>query len=782
MNFSVAGYSRFIVNNPILVVILSLIWTGVAMFGVTHFRFTNDYRYFFSSENPYLTAFEELERTYSSPDTLLFVYQPQDGTKATSATSLQMVSEITDSGWQIPFSTRVDSITNFQNTRAIGEDDLEVRDLVVDAQQADAETRQYVEDTVLNEPLLVGRLLSHDARTGAILISLRPPRDDPMATNTIVQAARDIRTQMREKYPNMRLELTGSQMLSQSFSEAAQADLGTLTPLMYVIIGVFLIIATRTVSGTLATIVVITLSAGAAMGFGSWIDIPISPPVSGAPVIILTVAVADCVHILITALVARGNGTEKKQAIIESLSINAQPVFLTSVTTAIGLFSLNFSDAPPYRDLGTLSGFGALFAWLLSMSLFPALLALMPMGISKSVGTQSRIMSQFADWVIIRRRTLLVVMLGVTVTATALLPRFTFNDRFVEYFDERMDFRVASDWASDNLTGIYVINYSLPGVGSGGVSEPEYLEDLDNFGAWLRTQPEVKHVASFADIVKRINRSMNGDRQNFYAVPENRELSAQYLLLYEMSLPYGLDLNDQLNVDKSESRLLVTLTNVSTTQMKDLRSRAIGWLRENTPEAMHVQPSGQAVMFAYIGERNFKAMTRGTLLAFILISACLMLALRSLRLGLISLIPNIAPPIVAFGAFSLVQTEVGFWTSFVTATAIGLIVDATVHMLTKYRHARINLGRNAEDSVRYSFATVGTALWVSSVILVAGFGVLNYSPFLINAMLGLVVSLTIVAALVLDFLLLPPLLIAIDRRPSDAPDLPSEMTPTPTNA
>ena len=186
MNFSVAGYSRFIVNNPILVVILSLIWTGVAMFGVTHFRFTNDYRYFFSSENPYLTAFEELERTYSSPDTLLFVYQPQDGTKATSATSLQMVSEITDSGWQIPFSTRVDSITNFQNTRAIGEDDLEVRDLVVDAQQSEAETRQYVEDTVLNEPLLVGRLRSHDARTCAILISVRPPREDPMATNSIV--------------------------------------------------------------------------------------------------------------------------------------------------------------------------------------------------------------------------------------------------------------------------------------------------------------------------------------------------------------------------------------------------------------------------------------------------------------------------------------------------------------------------------------------------------------------------------------------------------------------
>jgi len=160
-------------------------------------------------------------------------------------------------------------------------------------------------------------------------------------------------------------------------------------------------------------------------------------------------------------------------------------------------------------------------------------------------------------------------------------------------------------------------------------------------------------------------------------------------------------------------------------------------------------------------------MVSGTMIAFILISACLMLALRSLRLGIISLLPNIAPPAVAMGIFSIFQTEVGFWTAFVTATAIGLIVDATVHMLTKYRHARIELGYHASDAVRYSFATVGTALWVSSFILVAGFMVLTQSPFLINVMLGAVVALTILMALILDFLLLPPLLIAVDSRGED---------------
>lgn len=757
-------YGEFITKRPFLVIFLSLLVGFTALFGAQHLRFTNDYRYFFSNENPYLTAFEELERTYSSPDTIVYVYQPKDGSAATSPDALNLAWELTDAGWQIPYSTRVDSITNFQNTRAIGEDDLEVRALLEDPADISPDKIAYIEDTVLNEPLLAGRLMSHDKRTAAVMVSLRPPSDDVAATNSIVTEARALHEAMRAKYPDIRIELTGSQMLSNSFSEAAQSDLATLTPTMFLLIAVVLILTTRKLFATFAAMVVVTLSALAAMGSGGWLGIPLSPPASGAPTIILTVAVADCVHILITALVAQGRGLEKRAAIVESLSVNAQAVFLTSVTTAIGLFSLNFSDAPPYRDLGNLSGMGALFAWFFSMTLFPAMLSVLPMKASNVVDRQSRSMEWLADHIIDKRKPLLYIMLGVAILGAAMLPRLSFNDRFVEYFDERIDFRQSSDWAADNLTGIYILNYSMAGDDAGAVADPAYLQTLDKFAAWMRQQPEVKHVAAFSDVVKRVNRSFNGDRQDFYAVPENRELAAQYVLLYEMSLPYGLDLNDQLNVDKSASRMVVTLDDVGTQEITDLRARARAWQEANAPKRMHADPSGQSVMFAYIGQRNFEAMTTGTLLAFVLISACLMTALRSLRLGLISLIPNIAPPVVAMGFFSLYRTEVGFWTAFVAATAIGLIVDATVHMLSKYRHARVDLNYSAIDAVRYSFATVGTALWVCSFVLVAGFMVLTLSPFLINAMLGRVVALTILMALILDFLLLPALLIAIDGR------------------
>jgi predicted RND superfamily exporter protein len=453
----------------------------------------------------------------------------------------------------------------------------------------------------------------------------------------------------------------------------------------------------------------------------------------------------------------------RNEAIVEAMRVNWQPVFLTSMTTAIGFLSLNFSDAPPFRDLGNISAAGAVIAWVLSVTLLPALVAVLPFKAKASIVNQSRVMENLGDFIIRHNRVLMGGVVLTSVGFAVLLPRFVFDDRFVTYFDDRMEFRVASDWAADNLTGIYQISHSIPAQESGGVSDPAYLKHLEAFADWFREQPEVVHVATFSDVIKRVNKSMHADNEDWYRVPDDRQAAAQFLLLYEMSLPYGLDLNDQLNVDKSASKLTLTLHDISTSQMEDLRERAMAWQEANLPTYMISQSAGQSVMFSFIGESNFRAMAVGTLFALLLISACLMLALRDLKLGLISLVTNIAPPVVAFGILALFRPEVGLWSSFVIATALGLIVDATVHFLSKYKRARDEFGYSAEEGVRYAFATVGTALWVSGFVLVAGFGILAFSPFKINAMLGIMVALTIAVALIIDFLLLPGLLIALDR-------------------
>ena len=766
MNNWVVNYTKWIIKFRWLVVILAIAGTFALASGGRFIQFSNDYRYFFTEQNPNLQAFEKLERTYSSPDTLLFVLKPNEGL-ATTAKILGIVKEMTEQAWQIPYVIRVDSLTNYQHTRAF-EDDLVVADLVLDPSSLTLEQAEEVRQIATSEPATALRLISKDSTTTAVFATLKINRDDVAATTAAVAQARAIINNMRELHPDIRFELTGSVMLSASFAEAAQSDLSTLTPGMFIFLGFCIYLLLRSFSGTLSALTIVLFSAASAMGFVmGWMGVKLTPPSTGAPTIILTVAVADSIHILVTMLVEMRKGKSKHEAIIESMRINWQPVFLTSITTAIGFLSLNFSDAPPFRDLGNASAAGSIIAWALSITLLPAMLSILPVSAKSAVSSQSKMMERFSEVVIRNYRLLLVVMTIVIVFFSALVPLFTFNDRFVEYFDERMEFRVASDWAADNLIGIYQISYSVESGETGGISNPEYLRTLSSFADWARDQQEVVHVATFTDVIKRVNKSMHGDNQDFYRIPEERDMAAQFLLLYEMSLPYGLDLNDQINVDKSATKMTITLDDVSTSEMQDFINRGDIWLKSNAPAVMNSYPAGQSVMFAFIGRNNFDAMSVGTAIALILISGCLMFALRDIRLGFISLIPNLTPPIVAFGILALFTQEVGFWSSFVIATALGLIVDATVHFLSKYKRARSELGYSAEDGVRYAFSTVGTALWVSTFVLVAGFAILAFSPFKINMMLGIMVALTIAVALVIDFLLLPALLIALDQRKED---------------
>jgi predicted RND superfamily exporter protein len=264
--------------------------------------------------------------------------------------------------------------------------------------------------------------------------------------------------------------------------------------------------------------------------------------------------------------------------------------------------------------------------------------------------------------------------------------------------------------------------------------------------------------------MKRLNKNMHGDDSGYYRLPDARDLAAQYLLLYEMSLPYGLDLNNQINVDKSASRVTVTIENLSSAEIRELSERGERWLRTNAPEPMHSLGSGPMVMFAYISGINIKSMLLGSVLALVLISVLMIFALRSVKLGLISFVPNLIPAAAAFGIWGMTVGSVNLGLSIVIGMTMGIVVDDSIHFLAKYRRAREEKNLDAPDAVRYAFSTVGRALVVTSAILAIGFGILATSAFDLNASMGRMTAMTIALALLVDFLFLPPLLMALDAK------------------
>jgi len=345
----------------------------------------------------------------------------------------------------------------------------------------------------------------------------------------------------------------------------------------------------------------------------------------------------------------------------------------------------------------------------------------------------------------------------------ALIPLNVVNDNIWEYFDKSVTFRTDTDYASDHLTGPYYLEYSLQSNEAGGVNDPSYLKKIEQFSHWLNLQEEVVHVNSITDIMKRLNKNMHADDESWYRLPDNRQLAAQYMLLYEMSLPYGLDLNNQINVDKSATRVIVSLHNLSNNNMIDFHRRAEKWLSNNAAGYQLIAGSPM-YMFSHISLRTVHQMVWGVAFALFLISLLIIFSLRSFKIGLISLIPNLVPPIMAFGVWGMFMGEIGFALAVGLGMTVGIIVDDTVHFLSKYLRARREKKLDAEDAVRYAFSTVGSAIIITTVVLIAGFTVLMFSTFKSNFELGLITSLTIGIALIVDFLLLPALLMKFDIR------------------
>ncbi len=753
-------YTEWILKWRYLVILFSLLIVGIIGSGAPNLMpFSNDYRVFFSEDNPQLNAFENLQNTYTKDDNVLFVISPRDG-QVFSPQTLGIIQSLTEEAWQIPHSIRVDSVTNFQHTYAEG-DDLIVDDLVTDIDSMNDEDFDKVKIIALNEPLLVNRLVSEDAAHTGINITIQLPGKNQMLENPeTVAYARKMLSQARQKYPDVEFRLAGMSMMNNAFPEASQADGKTLIPLSFAVIIVVLLLLLKGFSGTAATLILVICSIIIGMGMGGHIGIKLTPPSASAPIIILTIAIAGAVHLLVTMLQEIHKGMNKHNAIIESMRVNFMPIFLTSLTTAMGFLSLNSSDAPPFGELGNMSTFGVIGAFLLTITFLPAIMSILPIKARHHVAG-TRFMDGMGKFVIEKRKTLLISLSLGVIFFISMIPQNQLNDIFVNYFDESVEFRRDTDYTTENLTGTYTIGYSLNSNIKEGVSQPEFLQQVESFANWYRAQPEVIHVSTITDTFKRLNKNMHGDNEDYYRLPDNKELAAQYLLLYEMSLPYGLDLNNQIDIAKQATKIQVVLKTISSNEILELENRATEWLKNNTPD-MVTAGASPSIMFAHIGKRNIISMLGGTTIALIMISIILIVALRSIKYGLVSLIPNLFPAGVAFGIWGLVVGEVGLALSIVTAMTLGIVVDDTVHFMSKYIRARKEQGMNSQQAVHYAFKNVGVALWVTSLVLIAGFMILAQSTFELNSGMGLMTSIIIAIALVLDFLLLPPLLMAID--------------------
>ncbi|MEM7163835.1 MAG: MMPL family transporter [Planctomycetota bacterium] len=761
---AVIRYAEWVIARRWLVFFASLGVVALLAVGIKDVRLAQNYRVFFAGENPDLKAFDAIEHIYTTNDNVVFLVQPPEGEHVFTERTLSLVRDLTEDSWQIPFSQRVDSLSNFQHTWAQG-DDLIVEDLVPDGDITEAIAAR-ADRVSASEPIIARRLITDDRRTTAVNVRVVLPGKDSTELKQAITHIRGMVAEYREKYPDHTFHSSGVIPANTAFAEAPERDMPFVMPLLFAALVLATTILLRSIVSTVGMFAVIFCSVLVTLGVVGLLGWMLDPASASAPTIVLTLAVADSIHILITFLDQLRSGHSRREALIESLRLNAMPVFLTSVTTAIAFLSLNLSESPPYRLLGNVTAGGVMFAWAFSMTLLPAFLAILPASSGGRLTLSTRWAIATGEWVIAHSRPLAIVVALFSVGLIAGMGRLTISDKFWQYFDESMEFRRSADFAVDTIGGLFVNSYSIDSGESQGICDPEFLGKLEEFTEWLRARPGVAHVRSFADTMKRLNKNMHGDDESYYRLPDSQELASQYLLLYELSLPYGLDLNDEIDIDKRSVRVDVTYGNVATSVLAVDGELSQTWLREKGLEV--IGPSGTALMFTNITHRNLWAMVIGGTLGLSLIALVLFLVFRDVRLGFLSLMPNLTPALMAFGVWGYVEGTIGFAISVVGPLSLGIIVDDTVHFLSKYNRAR-RRGDDAADSLRYAFRHAGSAIFVTTIVLSIGFAMLGLSVFRVTSYMGVLTSLTIACAFIADFLLLPALLLAFDKGDRTAP-------------
>ena len=756
---NLASCTAFVVDRRWLTILLSLLVMLALAAGARHIVAVDvDVRNHFGKNDPHIIALENLEETYSLSDAALVAVAPRSGT-VFGREELVAIEELTERLWRTPYATRVDSITNYSHSEGF-EDELIVEPLIDDAGSLSDEDIERVREIALGTEEVAGRFVSRDGRVAGLVVSVTLPEDRQRGKLEVTDFLHEAVAGAREEHATIDYHVTGELVLNRAMRDAIDDEMAVLGPAALGTMLLFAVILLRSIWGTVAIFVMMTVVILSALGFTGWAGMKLFGESGAALFVLMAVTVAHSVHVIEGMAAGLRQGMDRKQSAVHSLQVNVWPIFLTSLTTAIGFLSLNFAEMPPFRVMGNMVAFGVLCAFVYSVTLLPAFLSVLPIRPRPARAGKADFFDRLGRFVVSYRTALLCSFGVLIVVLVAGISRIDLKENWLELLDESYEFRRSTDFISENFTGVETYEYSLSSGREGGVTDADYLRQVDGLAEWFRAQPEVAHVFGISDILKRLNRNLHGDDPDFYTLPNDSDLAAQYLLLYEFSLPVGRDLNNLIDVERSATRLTVVLKSLSTNEKIGLDERAQAWFRQHAPD-LATHATGVAVVGARSIQRNIEGMLLGTVTAMAIVSLLLLLVFRSVRLGLISLIPNFVPAAMAMGLWGYVVGEVGVAASVVTAIAFGIIVDDTIHFMTKYVGARKS-GLLPSESVQSAFRSVGRALLATTVVFALGFMVFGASGMSTNQSLGLLVGITVIVALVADFLFLPPLLMVLD--------------------
>jgi predicted RND superfamily exporter protein len=574
-----------------------------------------------------------------------------------------------------------------------------------------------------------------------------------------------------EKYQDqeMNIFVTGFPVITDKLTASIEQTLIDLTPLTILFNLLFLTLLFRRLSGIIYPTIIMIITIVSTVGIMTWLSISIDLVTTILPSLLSVVAIADSVHLMSTFYQRfDSNGGDKKEAIVYAMEQNGLAILMTSVTTAIGLTSLILADIAPVANLGIVAPLGIMLAFIYTVLLLPALIAIFPMKRVETAYVLSSIVDQAIDWVadVTSRRYKGIFLFSIVLIIFSIVgaAQLKLSHNSLNWLPKDTNVRVDTSIIDKALGGSMSIEVIIDTGKKNGVYQPELLRRLATTADMIETlgseQVAIGKSNSLHVVIKEVNRALNANKQEYYVIPDNSKLIAQELFLFELSA--ADELHKLVDQDYSKVRFTIMIPFVDAIQIKPVLDNIKQHFYSNYPDEKIII-TGIAPMLVETMHDVITTMFKSYGFALIAITLLMIVLIGKLKLGLISMVPNLMPVILVMGLMGWLGMPFDFSNMMVGSVVIGLVVDDTIHFLHNLRRHFDRTG-DVRIAVSETLHTTGRAIFITSLVLASGMAVAMTSELSSTANFGLITACAILFALLADFFLVPALMYATYKK------------------
>lgn len=722
-----------------------------------------DFNIWFDKDSKIMKNFNKFKQTFGNDARVMLALRSEDGIFKKEV--LKNIQNITEALWQTKYVARVDSISNFQYAyvKTEDEDEIIVEDFLGDIDTLSPKEIRAKKIIATTDIQTKNLLISQDGKTAVILARMVYSKNlNPDTYISLYNSTNEI----IEKYKIEGVEYhnIGIPAYTHAFVDAISSNGKIFFPVFLCSIIILLAIIFRNIWSVLLPISVVIFTILFISGFTFGLGYKLNTITSMFPIFIIAIGIADSIHIFWVWKHKREEGLSNHKSLIYSIEKNFTPALITSLTTFAGFITLAVSKLVPLQAFGLLLASGAVMAFILSISFLPALLSVINPRIKKQevqTSRQKELISNYTSFVIRNDKVIIILSILFILVCAVGIKDVSIDTEFAKQFDEDTAIRKSANFVEKHISGTVPIEIIIDSKEESGINNPKFMNDVTNFSEdFMNKFERIRHINSLTQIVKKYHKLMNADKEEFYKIPKSKELISQYLLLYSLSLPQGMGINDMMDINRRYLRVSAMINIASEKQKLEMYEWTQDWWKNNSQYTATIE--GVSMISGHMRLELTNTLIKSISLALIFVTLIFWFTFKSKFYMLVSTLPNIAPLLIAVGLTGWFGINLDLGMAIVFVVIIGIAIDDTVHFLSKYKAATLE-GKNTRESIEEAVLLSGNAIIITTIILVLGFGTFLFSDFALYSNFGLLSSISLFLAMVFDLLLLPAILSAVDK-------------------